>query len=46
LKSTWILNREILKACRENQVRTSLMHLLARYGVKLFQLVQRPTVEL
>lgn len=46
LKSTWILNAEILKACRENQVRTSVMHLLARYGVKMFQLVQRPMVEL
>lgn len=42
LKSTWLLNTEVLRACRENQVQTSMVHILAKYGVKLFQLVQRP----
>jgi glycosyltransferase involved in cell wall biosynthesis len=42
LKSTWCLNREILRACRDNQVTTTMVHVLAKYIVKVFQLFLRP----
>ena len=42
LKSNWILNREILRACAENGIRTSWPMVLSKYFKKIFQLVDRP----
>lgn len=41
-KSNVILNREILRACRENQVETDLFRIYSKYAVKLLQMVRRP----
>lgn len=43
LKSNWILNKEILKACKENNIRTNIFKIFSKYFIKIFQLVQRPT---
>lgn len=42
LKSTWILNKEILRACRENNVNTNILKIVSKYIHKVFQLIQRP----
>ena len=41
LRSTIILNREVLRACRENGVATSLLRVLSRYPAKLAEFVVR-----
>ncbi len=41
LKSNWILNREILKACRQNNVSTNMIAIYSKYAKKIFQLFQR-----
>lgn len=42
LKSNWILNREIVRACRENGIPTNLVKVASKYFSKVFQLVGRP----
>jgi len=42
LKSNWILNKEILKACKENNIHTNMIKVFSKYLIKIFQLVQRP----
>ncbi len=42
LKSNWILNREILRACAENGISTNIMKIYAKYFRKVMQLFVRP----
>ena len=42
LKSNVILNREIVRACRENGIETNIFKVYSKYFVKLFQLIKRP----
>lgn len=41
LRSTLLLNREVLRACRENGIRTSLPKLLSKYPVKLLEFLRK-----
>lgn len=41
LRGTILLNREVLRACRENGVRTGILRLLSRYPAKLLEFVVR-----
>jgi len=43
LTSNLVLNREILRACRENGIRTNLVRVYSKYLTKIFQLVRKPT---
>jgi glycosyltransferase involved in cell wall biosynthesis len=40
--SNWVLNKEIVRACRENNIHTSMARLLRKYPRKLMELVRRP----
>ncbi len=42
LRSTWILNLEILRACAENGIPTSLLKVYSKYLRKGMQLFERP----
>ncbi|MRR05885.1 MAG: glycosyltransferase [Deltaproteobacteria bacterium] len=42
LKSNWILNREIIRACAENGIRTNLFKVYSKYFRKIMQLIERP----
>jgi len=42
LRSNLILNREIVRACRENGIRTNIVQVYSKYLVKVFQLARRP----
>ena len=42
LRSKWILNREIVRACGENGVTTNLFKVWSKYPRKMFQFVRRP----
>ena len=39
LKSNWILNKEIFKACRENNIDTNILKILSKYPQKLMGLI-------
>jgi len=39
-KSRWILNREIVRGCRENGIRTNLFKVLSKFPLKLLELVR------
>jgi len=41
LRSKLLLNREVLQACRENGIRTSLFRILSKYPAKLVELFRR-----
>lgn len=41
LRSTILLNREVLRACRENGVPTNALKILTKYPAKLIELLQR-----
>lgn len=43
LRSNWILNREILRACSENGIHTNYMKVYSKYFHKVIQLFERPT---
>ena len=45
LRSNWVLNREIVRGCAENGIRTNMMRVLSKYFTKIFQLVQRPQLQ-
>lgn len=42
LKSNWILNREIIRACKENNIETNILKVFSKYFIKIFQLIHRP----
>jgi glycosyltransferase involved in cell wall biosynthesis len=42
LMSNWILNREIVRGCAENGIRTNLLKVFSKYFTKVFQLIRRP----
>jgi propanediol dehydratase large subunit len=42
LMSNWVLNREIIRACAENDIHTNLFKVFSKYLTKIFQLVRRP----
>lgn len=39
LKSNWILNKEIVRACSENGIKTSLLKISFKYFKKIFELI-------
>lgn len=41
-KSNWILNREIVRACSENSIKTNLLKVHLKYFTKSLQLIKRP----
>jgi len=44
-KSNWILNMEVLRACKENMIKTNLIKIWSKYFIKLYQLIQRPNLK-
>ena len=42
LKSNWILNKEIIRACSENGIKTNLLKIYLKYFTKFFQLINKP----
>ena len=42
LKSSWILNKEIVRACRSNGIETSLFKLVPKIPIKLMEYFRRP----
>ena len=44
LMSNWILNREALRACRENDISTNMLKIYSKYFVKSAQLFMRPQI--
>ena len=42
IKSNWVINKEIVKACEENKIQTNMAKVLLKYFFKLFQLIHRP----
>lgn len=40
-RNTVLLNREVLRACRENHIPTNLTKILSKYPVKLFEFLRR-----
>ncbi|MCE5195249.1 MAG: glycosyltransferase [Nitrospiraceae bacterium] len=42
LASTLILNKEILRACAENNIKTNYFNVYSKYLTKVFQLINRP----
>jgi len=41
LRSKILLNREVVRACRENGLSTNLLNFLSKYPLKMLELVQR-----
>ncbi len=42
LRASWVLNTEIVRACNENDLPTSLPRVLLKVPAKLFELVRKP----
>jgi hypothetical protein len=42
LKSNWILNKEIVRACAENGIKTNIINVLLKYPTKVLQLIKKP----
>jgi glycosyltransferase involved in cell wall biosynthesis len=40
-RNTLLLNREVLRACRENGIKTSLLRILSKYPAKLFEFLMK-----
>lgn len=40
--SNWILNKEIVRACQENGIKTNMLKVLSKYPRKIFQLIRKP----
>jgi hypothetical protein len=36
-RNTLLLNREVLRACRENTIRTNMLKILSKYPAKLLE---------
>ncbi len=45
IRSSWILNTEIVRACRSNGIQTNLCFVLTKLPLKLFGMLKRPAVE-
>jgi len=45
LRSNWILNKEILRACTENGIKTNIIKIYSKYFTKVFQLFRNPAKE-
>ena len=43
LRSNWILNREILRACSDNGISTNMLKVYSKYFSKIMQLFVRPS---
>lgn len=41
-KSNWILNKEIVRACAENGIKTNIFKVYSKYFTKCLQLIKRP----
>lgn len=41
LRAKLLLNREVLRACRENGIRTSMLKILSKYPAKLLEMIVR-----
>ena len=41
IRSVWVIHNEVLRACRENGVRTSRLKLIKKYPAKIMELVNR-----
>jgi len=41
LKSNWVLNLEVLRACRENGIKTNLFKIYSKYPKKILGLIKR-----
>jgi glycosyltransferase involved in cell wall biosynthesis len=41
-KSNWILNLEILRACKKHNIKTNLFNIYLKYFDKIFELIKRP----
>lgn len=41
LKSSWILNKEVLRACAENGIKTNIFKLLSKYPSKILQSLKK-----
>jgi len=41
-KSNWILNKEIVRACSENGIKTNLIKVVSKYPTKIFQSIIKP----
>jgi glycosyltransferase involved in cell wall biosynthesis len=44
VRSNWIINKEIVRACKENGIQTSMFRVVLKYFIKIFQLFLRPPV--
>jgi len=42
LKGSWVLNKEIVRACRANGIKTSLLRVLLKIPAKLMEYLRRP----
>jgi len=42
IKSTWTLNNEIIRACRENGIETNIIKVYSKYFLKIFEFFDRP----
>lgn len=42
LKSNWIINNEIVRACTENGIPTNILKIYSKYFTKFLQLIKRP----
>lgn len=43
LRSNWILNKEIMRACKENEIKTNFFMVYSKYFSKVLQLVNKPS---
>lgn len=43
LKSNWIINKEIVRACKENGIETNIVKVYSKYFTKFLQLIKRPS---
>ena len=42
LFNNWILNKEIVRACDENGIKTNIIKVLSKYPTKILQLIKKP----
>jgi len=42
LCNNWILNKEIVRACDENGIKTNIINVLSKYPTKILQLIKKP----
>jgi glycosyltransferase involved in cell wall biosynthesis len=42
LKANWILNKEILRACAENDIKTNIIKVYSKYPAKILEIFKKP----